>query len=348
LNVSEQQAEQTSVETGSLNAEPALSLSSDTPGAPVAASAPDSVQPSATETPAVASPDLVPAQGAVAEADAPKSEAAKPEAEASKAEAPKAEALKADAPQSPGKVMIMSAGERGWANDHDVGPDVESEQGQGMFGKRRLAALAAVVALSVMAGAVGGALATAGRSHFAADEATSSGTSALEASVARIDADMLVLKASIEHTSKMGMSQFNKTSDRLDRVEKAQAEPAAKLARLSEVVDRLRAPPPAAAVPVAAVPVAAKEVTGSITPPATTAPVAAPAAPPKPEVARLPTVEGWVLRDVANGAALIEGRQGLYEVFAGDPIPGLGRVDAIRRQDGRWVVVTSKGLIVAR
>jgi hypothetical protein len=408
LNVSEQQAEQTSGETGSLNAEPALSLSSDTPSAPVAASVQGSVQPSATETAAVASPDLVPAQGAVAEANAPKSEAATPEspkadapkaeapkaevpkaeapkveapkaeapkaeapkaeapkaeapkveaptveapkAEAPKAEAPKAEAPKADAPHSPGKVMIMSAGERGWANDHNAGPEVESEQDQGMFGQRRLAALAAVVTLAVLAGAVGGALATAGYSHFVvADNATSSGPSALEVSVARIDADMLVLKASIEHTSKMGMSQFNKTSDRLDRVEKAQAEPAAKLAKLSEAVDKLRAPPPAAAVPVAAAPIAAKEVTGSITPPATTAPAAAaPAAPAKPEVARLPTVDGWVLRDVANGGALIEGRQGLYEVFAGDPIPGLGRVDAIRRQDGRWVVVTSKGLIVAR
>ena len=65
-------------------------------------------------------------------------------------------------------------------------------------------------------------------------------------------------------------------------------------------------------------------------------------------MARLPTLEGWVLRDVANGAALIEGRRGMFEVYAGDPIPGLGRVDAIRRQDGRWVVVTGKGLIVAR
>jgi hypothetical protein len=55
-----------------------------------------------------------------------------------------------------------------------------------------------------------------------------------------------------------------------------------------------------------------------------------------------------VLRDVANGGALIEGRQGIFEVYAGDPVPGLGRVDAIRRQDGRWVVVTGKGLIVAR
>ncbi len=65
-------------------------------------------------------------------------------------------------------------------------------------------------------------------------------------------------------------------------------------------------------------------------------------------MARLPTVEGWVLRGVANGVALIESRRGIYEVYAGDPVPGAGRVDAIRRQDGRWVVVTSKGLIVGR
>ena len=72
------------------------------------------------------------------------------------------------------------------------------------------------------------------------------------------------------------------------------------------------------------------------------------AAAPKPEVGRLPTIEGWRLRNAGNGGALIEGRDGLYEVYPGDPIPGVGRVDAIRRQDGRWVVVTSKGLIVAR
>jgi hypothetical protein len=304
----------------------------------MAAAAPEAVSANETPAPAVASPDLAPEQGTAA----PKPAAAKPEA-------PKPEAPKADAPHSPGKVLIMSAGDRGWNREDSVGPEAESAQASSMFGKRRLAALAAVVALAVLAGALGGALATAGYSHFVvADDAPSAGNSALEAAVARIDADMLALKVSVEHTSKMGMSQFNKTSDRLDKVEKAQVEPAAKLARLSEAVDKLRAVAPVAAVPAAALPVAAKEVTGSITPPATTAPAAASAAAPKPEVARLPTVEGWVLRDVANGGALIEGRQGLYEVFAGDPLPGVGRVDAIRRQDGRWVVVTSKGLIVAR
>jgi hypothetical protein len=334
LTVSEQSAEQTSGEPGSLHAGPVVPNSPDTQSEPVAALAQEPVKP-VKETSDVGSPDLVPGQGAATEADAPKAEAAKPEA-------PKAEAPKAEAPRSLGKIMIMSSGDRGFEGN-GVGPETESRQGEGMFGKRRLSALAAVVALAVVAGALGGALATAGLAHFVGDDATNAGARALEASVARIDADILALKAGVEHSSKMGMAQFNKTSDRLDKVEKAQAEPAARLARLSEAVDKLRAVP-VAAVPVAAAPAAAKDVTGSIAPAA--APVPLPA--PKPEVARLPTVEGWVLRNVANGGALIESRQGIYEVYAGDPVPGLGKIDAIRRQDGRWVVVTTRGLVVAR
>jgi hypothetical protein len=299
----------------------------------------------------IESPDLAPGQGDAAKADAPEADAAKaeapkadaPNADGPKAEMPKVEPPKADGPRPPGKIMIMSSGERSW--DHTgVEPEVETEQAQDTPGKRRISAMAAVVVLAAVAGALGGALATAGIGHFAGPDKTASNNPVLEASVARIDTDLLALKASVEHTSRVGMSQFNKTSDRLDKVEKAQAEPAAKLARLSDAVDKLRA---AQAVPVAAVPAAAKEVTGSISPPATAAaPVPLPA--PRPELARLPTVEGWVLRDVSNGVALIEGRQGIFEVYAGDPVPGLGRVDAIRKQDGRWVVVTSKGLVIAR
>jgi hypothetical protein len=210
-----------------------------------------------------------------------------------------------------------------------------------------MSAMAAVVALATVAGATGGALATAGLGHFLGGS-TSSNNLVVEASIARIDADIVALKASVEHASKAGVSQFNKTSDRLDKVEKAQAEPAAKLAKLSEAVEKLRTQVAAAVVAAAAPPAAAKDVTGTVSPPATAeaAPVPPPA--PKPEIARLPTVEGWVLRDVLNGSALIQGRQGMFEVYAGDPVPGLGRVDAIRKQDGKWVVVTSKGLIVAR
>src|SRR5216684_3005465 len=331
--MSEQTADKTSGESGSLKA--ALS-SLETPSTPFAVSAKESVP----ETTNVDSPKLSPEQGGpgetqkvdTAKADAPKADA--PKAEAPKAEARKPDAPKADARRMPGTITIMSAGDR-------AGSAPKAEQGSGMFGKRRLAALAAVVALAAIAGALGGALATAGVGHFLGDGATASASPTLEASVARIDADILTLMANLENISKSSAAQFNKTSDRLDKVEKAQAEPAAKLAKLSEAVDKLRGTPVAASA--AATPAAAKEVTGSISAPATT-----PAAAPKPEVARMPTVEGWVLRDVTNGAALIEGRRGMYEVYAGDPIPGLGRVDAIRRQDGRWVVVTGKGLIVAR
>ena len=119
----------------------------------------------------------------------------------------------------------------------------------------------------------------------------------------------------------------------------------ARLAKLNETLDKQRVAAAPVAAAVAAPAAAAKNMTGSI-PAAAAAPVPLPA--PKPEVARLPAVDGWVLRDIANGGALIEGRGGIYEVYAGDPVPGLGRIDAIRKQDGRWVVVTSRGLIVAR
>ena len=38
---------------------------------------------------------------------------------------------------------------------------------------------------------------------------------------------------------------------------------------------------------------------------------------------------------------------GLIEVEAGDVVPILGRIESIHKQDGRWVVTTSKGIITA-
>ena len=312
--MSEQKGEATSGESGSLGVGPAVPHPLDTQSEQAASS----VQEAAHGSADLGSSGPAPEQRAAAETP------------------------DADAPRIPGQVMIMSSGDRAWA-DNGHNPEPEAGESQGMFGKRRIAALAAVVALAILAGAIGGALATAALTHVVGTDAATAGSRALEASVARIDADILALKAGVEHASRLGVSQFNKTSDRLDKLEKAQTEPAAKIARLSEAVDKLRAAPATAPVPVAAA-AATKDVTGSVSPPAT----AAAATAPKVEVARLPTVEGWVLRDVARGGALIEGRQGIFEVYAGDPVPGLGRIDAIRRQDGRWVVVTRKGLIIAR
>ena len=334
--MSDQQPQPTSGETGTLGAAPAV------PAMPASS---EPVAAAAEVEAARLAPDQ---EESSPKADAPKVDAVSmeaPKVEAVKAEAPKIEAPKIDdvkpeAPRFPGNVMIMAPGER-------VGADTKAAAGSS--GKRRFGAMAAVVALATVAGALGGALATAGIGKLMVGDSAqaSAKDSALEASVARLDAEIVELKASLEHNSKTTTGQINKASDRLDKVEKAQAEPAAKLAKLSETVDKLRAAQPTTA---AAAPAAAKDITGSIPQQvaAVTPPASAQAAPPKPEVARLPTVDGWILRDVANGSALIESRRGMYEVYAGDPIPGLGRVDAIRKQDGRWVVVTSKGLIVAR
>ena len=278
-----------------------------------------------------------------------------PKVEATGSEIPRIEASKASAPGAAGKMLIMSPGDRAWRGE--TGAKAEAEPAPA---KRRFGAMAAVVALATIAGAVGGAFATMGMIHTADAVATAPAPAsvALEAAIARIDADVQQLKSGLDHTSKAALTQFNKTSDRLEKIEKAQAEPTARLAKLSEAVEKLRAAPAPAPAPVVAAvapatvaPVAPKDVTGSVTPSAvaTSAPVAAaaPATPPKPEVARLPTVEGWTLADVGYGGALIRNRRGTWEVYAGDRIPGLGRIEAIRKQDGHWVVVTEKGLIVA-
>lgn len=306
--------------------------------------------PQAVEAAGIEAPSIAPDHETLPKPDPVKAEA--PKVEPPPIAVPKLE-TKAETTKpepKPGKLIVMAPAERSWDRE-EFAPHVKADEPRETGGKRRLSAMAAVMAIAASVGAISGALATAGMMHYAAPApAQVADTSALESSVARIDADVVALKANVEHTSKTGLGQFNRTNDRLDKLEKAQAEPMAKIAKLSETVDKLRATPPAAPAQAAAA-APAKETTGSIAPTQVATAAAAPApvpAAPKTEVGRLPTIEGWRLRNAANGGALIEGRDGLYEVYPGDPIPGVGRVDAIRRQDGRWVVVTSKGLIVAR
>jgi hypothetical protein len=258
-----------------------------------------------------------------------------PDAGDTAAHEPKAEAASEPAPQAarqPSKEITLQR-----LTTHSSWEDIvssESAAREKQFtavpeGATRRFSIAAVVAIAAAVGAIGGALATAGVGHFvkgdqAATVAAASAAEqarALESAIGKINADISALKSS-------SAAQSAKIVERIDRVEKAQAEPAAKLAKLNEAVEKLRAPAPAAAA-------SAPETTGSIK-----------TAAPQPN--RLPIVEGWTLRDVYDGTATVAGRQGIFDVIPGDPLPGVGRVDAIRRQDGRWVVVTSRGLIVSR
>jgi hypothetical protein len=167
----------------------------------------------------------------------------------------------------------------------------------------------------------------------------------LQASVTRIDGDVQTLKGNVEQIARAGQGLLNDTGVRLDRLEQQQADISARFSRSGDASDRIQTAPQAATAMAAVPPAMSRDTTGSVTQSAASAQARAT---PKTEVGRLPVLEGWSLRDVSRGGAVIEGKHGFYEVYAGDPVPGLGRVDAIRKQDGRWVVVTTKGLIVSR
>jgi hypothetical protein len=188
--------------------------------------------------------------------------------------------------------------------------------------------------IAVLVGAAIGSAATAGLLTMGgAPNATPTDPMTFTAALERIDHELTNLKTSIEGSAKQSNAQVSKITDRLDRADKTQSDTAAKVARTTESLDRIDHRLNGAA-----------EQTGTV-PSASLAP-----GPGRPSGQYgAPILEGWLLRDIFNGGALIQSpRNGVLEVIPGDNVPGLGRIDGIRRQDGRWVVVTSRGLIVAR
>ncbi len=199
---------------------------------------------------------------------------------------------------------------------------------------RRLMALAATIAVAAALGAMAGSLATAELglrgSAGASAPIAAADASPLRERVASMDVQLAALRAAVDTSGRAANAQLTKLGDRFDRLERAQAEPAARLAKLADAVDRIERGASAAD----------RDTTGSIGGTASAATPARPAVP--------PVIEGWTVRRVYNGAALIQGRIGLVEVLPGDSLPGIGRIETIKRQDGRWVVLTSRGMIVAR
>jgi hypothetical protein len=68
---------------------------------------------------------------------------------------------------------------------------------------------------------------------------------------------------------------------------------------------------------------------------------------PVPET-RPTTIEGWTIREVSGGTALLDGPSGVWKVARGDSVPGLGKIESIVRWGNRWIVATSRGLVSTR
>jgi len=168
--------------------------------------------------------------------------------------------------------------------------------------------------------------------------------------LARLSSDLETLKNTaaafkeIEHTSSTAAkSEQAKLTDKVERLAISLQEPSKKLSSLEGRLDKMESQIMTTLAALNAKPA----------PPAPSAPAAAPVTEaaareeaPAPKPVKNEPVDGWVLREVYNGAALVESRnRRLYEVMPGGILPGVGKVEAIERRGARWVVLTDKGFI---
>jgi hypothetical protein len=183
----------------------------------------------------------------------------------------------------------------------------------------RFLLLAATVAFAASFGSFVGSVSGSGFVHYLSPSASQPATESASASdtshtLKQQLADLAAIKANLDAASRSTTSQFAKLSDRLDHIDQHAA---------------------------------AAETTGSIaaaTPPASASTV--PAIEPAKSADRI--LPDWVVQDVQNGRALVESRNGgMFDVGAGSFLPGVGRIDSIKRQDGQWIVLTARGTITS-
>ncbi len=172
--------------------------------------------------------------------------------------------------------------------------------------------------------------------------------------------DLAALKAEAGYSSQASASDRDKLDQKIEALGAALRKPDVTSSVLEARIDRMESqimstlgdlsartaaapaaqgPAPAAAAPVA--PAAPALTEAAIREPEPTPPPATPV-----RSARNEPVDGWIVREVYDGAALVEGRnRRLYEVAPGGVVPGVGRVESIERRGRSWVVLTDKGFI---
>ncbi len=145
------------------------------------------------------------------------------------------------------------------------------------------------------------------------------------------------LRTAVDQSSKATNDRFGRFAENLDRIERVSSSSTAKLDKIAQV----QAQPPAPAIvqtqpapqqgPMMAS-VAAPEFTGSV---------------PASERASVPrkTIKGWSVRQAYEGIAILQGPNGVVEAVLGQQVPGLGRIEEIRSENGRLVVESSGGVV---
>lgn len=197
---------------------------------------------------------------------------------------------------------------------------------------KRYALFAASATIAAGIGVVIGAIAGAG--FWAAPRADIAGLEARKAMEQSIAEERKTMQHSI--------AQLGKQVAGL-KTELAKANKAAnsKIAKIADRVETIATPTPAPARP--------PDITGSIPHQSQIAEVPIPR--PAPRIAAVSTrpvvVPNWTIRAARGGYVYVEGYGDIYQVVPGAPLPGLGPVQSVKRENGRWMVVTPRGIIVA-
>ncbi len=181
--------------------------------------------------------------------------------------------------------------------------------------------IAASVTFAAGVGAAIGAVAVATKNNPASVSAAAAAAQereVMQKTIQKLNQEMSSLRSSLETQAKSTSAQLGKLNDKIKDNDK-----------ILEASRRVAA--------------SSSDITGSILPPATV-PVPTPR---PPSTLKSAVIEGWSIRSARDGLVLVEGRGEIFEVVPGAPLPGLGVVEDVKRENGRWVVVTAKGIIVA-
>ncbi|MCJ2138324.1 hypothetical protein MKK69_30450 [Methylobacterium sp. J-026] len=194
-------------------------------------------------------------------------------------------------------------------------------------------------------------------------------TARLGSDIAQLHQVLADLRASTDTARKEATARSGALSERLAQLDKTLAAKTAALGERLEQVEReqnvriagLAAQIERRSPPVTPVAKAEPTQTGSLAETRSVEPKAgdakitearladikpADAKPKAPAVEKTPVIDGWAVRDVYDGMAILENRRHrLLEIGPGEVLPGFGRVEGVERRGRDWVVVTRQGLV---
>ncbi|MBR0992489.1 hypothetical protein JQ580_17385 [Bradyrhizobium japonicum] len=143
------------------------------------------------------------------------------------------------------------------------------------------------------------------------------------------------LRTAVDQSSKATNDRFGRFAENLDRIERVSSSSTVKLDKLAQAQVQAPAivqsqPAPQQGAMVASV--AAPEITGSVSPT-------------ERALAPRKVIKGWSVRQAYEGIAILQSPNGVIEAVLGQQVPGLGRIEEIRSENGRLVVEASGGVI---